>query len=118
MTTTVVKDNVSTHGELQLATWAALAADETGDAAALVAAYADRSIQVTGTFGGATVELQGSNDGTTYFTLKDPFGNDLSFTAAGLKQVLEVTLFTRPKITGGAGTTIKAVLFARKSPAH
>lgn len=119
MSTTLSKSNQSTYGELQTATWAALAAGETGDAAALVAAFADRSIQFTGTFGGATVVLQGSNDGTNYFTLKDPFGNDVSVTAAALVQVLEVTLHTRPKVTGGDGTTaLAAVLLARKSAHH
>jgi hypothetical protein len=35
---------------------------------------ADRSIQVTGTFAGATIVLEGSNDGANYFTLSNPAG--------------------------------------------
>src|SRR5258708_12295882 len=33
---------------------------------------ADRSVQVTGTFAGATIVLEGSNDGPNYFTLSNP----------------------------------------------
>src|SRR5258708_19661287 len=45
---------------------------------------ADRSAQVTGTFAGATIVLEGSNDGANYFTLSNPAATALSFTAAGL----------------------------------
>jgi hypothetical protein len=77
--------------------------------------YADRSVQVTGTFGGATITLEGSNDGTNYVTLRDPQGVALSFTAAGLKQVMETTLYVRASITGGAGSTLTVTLCMRKS---
>ena len=76
----------------------------------------DRSVQVTGTFGsGGTVVLEGSNDGgTTWTTLKDPFGTALSFTAAGLSQVVEGALQMRPRITAGDGTTdLNVILFMR-----
>lgn len=62
----------------------------------------DRSFQLVGTPDGATLVAQGSNDGSTWVTLQDPEGNDLSFTAAGLKQVLEFTKYIRPSIASGA----------------
>lgn len=66
----------------------------------------DRSVQVTGTFGaGGTVVIEGSNDGTTYKTLTDPQGNALSFTAASLEAIQEVTRYVRPRVTAGDGTT-------------
>lgn len=66
----------------------------------------DRSVQVQGTFGvGGTVVLEGSNDGTNYHTLRDPLGNNLSFTAAGLKAVMEAVRYVRPRVTAGDGTT-------------
>src|SRR5260370_9716330 len=43
---------------------------------------ADRSAQVTGTFAGATIVLEGSNDGSNYFTLSNPPGTALSFPPA------------------------------------
>jgi len=43
------------------------------------------AVQVTGTFGGATIALQVSNDGTNFVTLKDGTGSDITFTAAGMR---------------------------------
>lgn len=66
----------------------------------------DRSIQVEGTFGaGGTVALQGSNDGTNYHTLHDPFNNQITVTSASITQVTEITAWMKPVLTGGDGTT-------------
>jgi hypothetical protein len=66
----------------------------------------DRCFQVTGTFGtGGTVIIEGSVDGTNWFQLRDPSSTLLSFTAAGLKAVLEAVPYIRPRVTGGDGTT-------------
>lgn len=70
--------------------------------------YADRSVQVTGTFGvGGTLVIQGSNESTptTAATLNDPSVTALSFTAAGIKQVLEQARSIRPNVTAGDGST-------------
>lgn len=69
--------------------------------------YADRSVQVTGTFGaGGNLRIQGSNDdGTTYAALNDPQGNALNIAAAKIEQVSEIPLLTRPLVTAGDGTT-------------
>lgn len=82
----------------------------------------DRSIQVEGTFtNSATVFLQGSNDATTtsngnYHTLKDPFGNAISFTSAGIAQVTEVTVWMKPVLANGdASTAITVTAAVRRS---
>lgn len=68
--------------------------------------YTDRSAQVVGTFGAAgTVVIEGSNDGTNYATLNDAQGNPISLTAAAIKQIVELTRYVRPRVTGGDGTT-------------
>jgi hypothetical protein len=88
-------------------TWGPMANLDNGDNFGILPGY-DRSVQFTGTFGtGGTVVLEGSNEATpsNWFTLRDPQGNSLSFTAVGLKQVLEWTLWVRPRVTGGDGTT-------------
>lgn len=91
-------------------TWAGLPSALAG-AAVSGPGWTDRSIQFTGTFGGAAAVLEGSNDGTTYFTLHDPFNNALSFTSANFAEVTEIALFMRPRIANGDGTTaITAVL--------
>lgn len=60
--------------------------------------YPVKSVQVKGTFAGGTVIMEGSNDGgTTYFTLTDPQGNPLSFTAAGGEAIQENVEKVRPR---------------------
>ena len=92
----------------RIATWAT----ETTAGSASITRYAplislaNASVQISGTFGGATVVLQGSNDGTTYATLKDLQGNNLSFTAAGYAEFSSGAAFIKPSISGGAGDSL------------
>lgn len=82
--------------------------------------YVDRSVRVFGTFGGATVAIQGSEAADAFanpFTLDDPQGVDLSFAAAGGKSISEVPELTRPSLSGGAGSTLTVVITARRSRA-
>lgn len=73
--------------------------------------WADRSLQITGTFGtGGQVTIEGSNDGINFFTLNDPFGVPLVVTAASIKQITEVTLFARARVTAGDGTTAITII--------
>lgn len=81
----------------------------------------DRTAQVTGTFGvGGTVIVEGSLDPaqtpTNWFQLKDFSNTALSFTAAGLKPILENVLHVRFRVTGGDGTTslVGTLLIRRK----
>lgn len=78
---------------------------------------ADRSIQVTGTFGASgNCRIEGSNDGTNYVALTDPQGNALNLTAAGIEAVQEITRFIRPRITAGDGTTNLTVTMLVRKP--
>lgn len=66
----------------------------------------DRSVQIQGTFGaGGTVLIEGSNDGTNYYTLTDPQGNALSVTSAKIEGISELTRYIRPRVSAGDGTT-------------
>ena len=87
-------------------TWLALPANEVGQEVRS-AARSDRSFQVDGNFDGATVIIEGSNDGITYYTLTDPYSAPLSFSSAGLRQVTEATTFIRPRTIGGVASAIK-----------
>ena len=73
--------------------------------------YRDRSVQISGTFGSATVVIEGSNiaAATTYATLNDPSSTALSKTAAAFEQILELALWMRPNSSGGGGTQDVAV---------
>lgn len=68
--------------------------------------YADKSVQVVGTFGaGGTLVIEGSNDGTNWSVLTDPQGNPLILTATKIELVAEATAYVRPRVTGGDGAT-------------
>lgn len=80
----------------------------------------DRTVQITGIFGaGGTVVLEGTLDNNpltlNWFTLKGADGSTaLSFTAAGLRTILENCVLVRPRVSAGDGTTsITAVVIAR-----
>lgn len=101
-------------------TWANLANSDVGSS--LVAPnLSDKSIQVLGTFGvGGTLVIEGSNDGgTTWHTLNDSKGegNDLSFTVADIRTILENPERIRPKVTTGDGTTSLTCIVVSKSTA-
>jgi hypothetical protein len=80
--------------------------------------FADRTVQVSGTFGaGGNMRVAGSNDGGVNFpALNDAFGTALNITVASLKAITEIPLQTKPLITAGDGTTSLAVtIVARRS---
>jgi hypothetical protein len=70
--------------------------------------FADKSIQVIGTFGDAgAVVIEGSNDPdlSEFVTLNDAQGNPLSVTLAKLETILENVYAIRPRVSAGDGTT-------------
>ena len=82
----------------------------------------DRSVQVFGTFGGATCILEGSNDprvetdpgNAVWSPLTDNGSTAISFTAAGIEAVNENPLYIRPRLSvAGSGATITVSLLSR-----
>jgi hypothetical protein len=70
------------------------------------AEFADRTAQVTGTFGaGGSIQMEGSNNNSDWAILADPQGNPLTFTSARIEQLLELPRYVRPRVTAGDGTT-------------
>jgi hypothetical protein len=110
------------NSAVQVAVWTPLTTTDAVGRAVALAGSADRCIQFSGVFGGATVVLQGSNHAapdpdtdTDWFVLSDAQGNAISRTDVGGEQVLELTRWIRPKLTGGGGTTaISARLLMRR----
>jgi len=89
--------------------WSGLTNGDDGDPAGLFGA-ADRSVQVTGTFGvGGSLRIEGSNNGVNYAVLTDPQGNDLDITEAKIETVTENVRYIRPRVTAGDGPTSLAV---------
>jgi hypothetical protein len=84
--------------------------------------FPDQTVEVSGTFGGATVTLLGSNsstDGTaatgTWYTLTDPLGtgNAMAFTSNGMKTLLQNPLWIRPSTAGGSGSSLNVYLVSK-----
>ncbi len=96
----------------RIATWTGetTAANASVPRYAPLTSLATASVQVGGTFGSATVVLQGSNDGVTYATLKDLQGNNLSFTSAGYAEFSSGAAFIKPSISGGTGDSINVTV--------
>lgn len=81
--------------------------------------HSDKSVIVSGTVGGSSTAIQGSNDETNFAPLHDSGGTLIAITAAGAKQVLENTVQLKPVATGGSGQSITiAMLFHYSNPAR
>lgn len=101
-------DSVKTFRDrVLIVTWSPLTHTGSDQGAPLeMPGFADRSVQVSGTFGsGGSVRIEGSNDGTNYAVLTDPQGNALDITAAKIEAIMELTRYIRPRVTAGDGST-------------
>lgn len=76
----------------------------------------DITVHILGTFAGATVVLQGSNDKTNWLGLTDPQGNAISKSAAGMEAVEEHPLWVRPSTSGGSGSSTTVILLVTGQP--
>jgi len=92
-------------------TWA-LAASAAGEAVVSPVGLGVASVQVTGSFGGATVVLEVSNDGTNWVTLTDRTGAEISLTAAGFRDITSGAQYVRARAVGGSGTSVTVRLVA------
>ena len=95
----------SLHHTCVIATWANMQNGDDGQPIEL-ANFADRSVQVFGTFGaGGNVRIEGSIDGTNYAPLTDPQGNALDINTAKIEAIIELVRWIRPVVTAGDGST-------------
>lgn len=100
------------HSKAELITWASM--PQNTDGQPFEDFFGDRSIQVAGTFAGASVTITGSNDGVNYQTLTDPLGNPLVIGAPDIVQVLETVRYTRPEVGPGVGANLTVSMFIRR----
>jgi len=101
----VIEKNVAAAECAYVASWIGLGIGDTGEPVQFGGAP-DRSVHVFGNFSGvASIIIQGSNDGLNWFTLTNPLGGDLIFTADGGKAITELTRHVRPVVSGGDGST-------------
>jgi hypothetical protein len=116
MALTVTSTNIGTQdGSVKKIVYDNLDELDTDPASINLPEWADRSVQIVGTFNGGTVVVEGSNDGVTWATLNDPQGNALSFTTSKIEQILEVVLYTRPRVTAGTGVDVDVHFLLRRT---
>lgn len=91
--------------------WEGLATGDEGEPVKIE--YSKLTAQVVGALAGSTASIQGSIDGVNYVTLNDESvpANPCSFTAAGLKGVLQKTLYIKPVVAAGAAADIDVLIF-------
>lgn len=109
--------DISRDQSAQKAVWTLTTADHTGSGFPAIEWSDQKSFQFTGTWGGATAIVEGSNDGgTTWAGLRDQAGTAISFTANGLKMVAETVEQIRPRLSVvGTGATVVATLVIKKT---
>jgi hypothetical protein len=95
-------------------TWADIVTGDTITAFPVAAqAAVAGAVQFGGTFGGATIGLQVSNDGTTYFDMKDLGGTVISATAAALFEFTTAAMYIRPVIASGSANAVDVTVVLR-----
>lgn len=113
---TVDKNIGPRDGSMVLISWTLTSADDTGDSFEF-SNFADRTWQATGTWGGATLALEGSNDGQNWFALSNlASGSAATLTADGGASTLELPRYGRPRLsTAGTGASIEVSVCAREA---
>lgn len=113
-TITATLEKLRTFGDdARVFTWAALTTTDNYGSPVELPGWSDRSIQLLGTLStGGAVTMYGSNkasptltDDVDWSILTDPQGNNIALSTLKIEQILEVTRWIRPKITGGDGST-------------
>ena len=114
MAVTTTTSNLES-GDIRIVSFAMTAASDVSPVIES-AQWADRSVQIAGTYGTSTVTIEGSNDGTNYATLNDAQGNALSaINADKIEQMLEVTRYLRAKIVGGTSCSLAITFLLRRA---
>jgi hypothetical protein len=119
-TVTATVNTLKTFGDdCRIVTWTPLTTTNADGSAFEMPGWADRSIQVLGTFGaGGTVVIEGTNEATptNWHTLNDPSSAALSYTGAKIEGVLECPRRIRPRVSAGDGTTSLTVHMLVRNP--
>lgn len=113
---TVSTEGTSKDESVKLIKWEALTGTNADGSPVKFTEWADRTVQMFGTWDTCTVTMQGSNDGTNWFTLTDPQGYNVAFTASGGKAILEGPLWMRPLLSSAGGTSdVDVLLLIRRN---
>jgi len=134
--TPIIQQMESLYGHTALVTWVNI-----GDADTCVpvraSGYADRSVHAFGTFGGATITIQVSNERAgisdypsytlggaevpnatgapaNFVSAHDPQGVALTITAAKIEEVSELSAWIQPATAAGSASSITVAMCMRR----
>jgi hypothetical protein len=111
---TITPARASVAANIESITWTNLSTADTATGMMVMgAAGAIGAMMVTGTFGSATITLQGSNDGTNFYAITDPAGNDVAVTAAGIVDFSTAAAYIRPASSGGTADDVTVTVVLR-----
>ena len=71
------------------------------------------SIQISGTFGGATAKLQHSNNGSVWFDANDLDGSPVSATSDAIFEISLSSAYFRPAVASGSANDIDIIMVLR-----
>lgn len=96
--------------------WEGITESDSG-AAVIAADLFSKTVQAIGDFDASgAITMQGSNDGTNWFTLTDPTGADVVLTAATMGVIImENPLYVRPTATAGTSVDMDVYLVGQRS---
>lgn len=111
---TITPTITDADGHTVIAEWAGMTPGDVGEPVRYAGAV-DRTVQVFGTFGSASVALQGTLEATpaNWATLNDAQGDPIAITAAKVEAVTEMVRWVRPIVNGGTGSSITVLLMMR-----
>ena len=94
--------------------WEAVNCGNTGDPQEIGSWVKSAYVQVTGDPNSQTLTMQGSIDGTTYFSLTKADGSTaMTFAAAGGLPVVQLPRYIRPSLGGSSGGDVDVTLLLR-----
>jgi hypothetical protein len=100
--------------DVPYSTWTGIVTGDTAESIGIHnAAPVAGSVQFGGTFGGATVKLQASNDDVTFFDMKDLQGVPISSSSAALFEFTSAAIYFKPVVTGGSANSLNVILVLR-----
>ena len=99
--------------KLQKVLWETVTCGDVGDSFEVPTWASQGYVQAIGTFNSETLTMQGSNDGTNWFTVTDPNNNAVTFTAAGGKPIAHFPRYLRPSFSGSSGGDLDITLILR-----
>lgn len=105
---------INTANNDMLVSWQTVTESDTFQQFSLDEAVSEISVHVTGTFGGATLTVQGGNVSSEMLDLLQLSGGVASCTVADIFSILDRPLYVQPASSGGASQSIDVYMLVRR----